>query len=1802
LSLVAAVELLERRQLLSGIMVGYDTFQLQQPSQAAPPVVLDVLANDYGMAGGLTISSTASPAHGSVSIERADPNNPGGHDRLSLLLDPTFAGTDSFTYTVADADGDQATATVTLTINGGTAFPIGGYLSPAMTNIDTSVGQDFSGNIFGSGSSASSSATGVASTGMSMSTGSTLPSLDPSTLWPIGSPESMSTVAVGGTGFSSGPQPSTGVPSSVDPLTMMNGDTNGGSLLLSAGGSISLPTSTNPALVTADSSPGSATTGIANPAGLPSSILTTVQSTGTVDGAGMSMGSPDNTPLMLAMMSGAGGAGGTGANQAGANGAGVTAPLGTTGGDGGPQTDAEKEAARENFLDAAKIATKEQEAKAAALKISQDWQDKLNSAQASLSADIQKLIDDELADRKATKLGNLDKAKQSAKNQADANQAVEDKFNSQQKAAQDELKSKTDKADADFNAAKDAANTLHQQTVDAAQSKFDSTTASANAEFATEVDTANSDYATGMAAIDSSWSSALADAESTYAATEGASATAFESAMAAAGTSYDAMQSAAKSAWDAIQAAYSNVTIDWNLIGADSTFVTDRDAANSAFDTELDRISNDLQSKVATATGNYSTSMNNAKTEFDGKLNGANTKYDEQSAGAVTAYNNAVNLASKTFNDGVTTERTDLNAALTKAESNHSKAISDGDKAYSDAVSDAESAYNTAVDKAKDAYRKFLVTTYGDENSAGSLVESRWGLEAGFLESLFHAADAYTQSIKNLNAPINVEVVAGISSYDTTVRGAVADARAEAMKSFKTYQDAVAARKETYRAAEKALQLAMEGMTPVEYMMAGMQYQTQVNELKRAFLVGLADDEVKFVTDVEMQNAALVTAERGAAKTWVDKVADTEYDSRNTYITATADRQKAQNLAGATFVKGLASQDIATQQATQAKLADLEDAIAKASETRQKSLATAQKEHTEALATAETNYAADAKLAIDAYVTNANGLWKDLEADIQKADADVVDALTKAANTWTTTVTAAQTKLTQDQSKAYETLTNSVWTEYMASVGESITANEARTSAISTAAVAAAHRVYSDPDSWAVVDGALAYTNSISSAYDTAITSMIGAAGGYVTSVTSAAASHDNSITSAAEAAANGQQSLESSKSAALHNANEKKERTLADAKQALDSSLLKAELAKEASLTRAAATQATARAAAAKRFADDDAAARCEAVIDQNAAARREFKALTTDQIAEFNQLVDAKLKSANTLVDKKASTDRPLAKDYRDAVKAAAKQGVADSAVVTSKRAAAAVQEIRDRKARLDDPVGRPSQSFSGFDVASFNVDADGPMRAACLGQQQLDWLDRVLPPLRSNAPNDMMMQMYHRDEFIAPLNIARSHLQLLAGAPDAIDPPRLNAYQFSSAPADAMQLNLGDLRKQWNITKQPSWSDLLDDPDLKDQLLAELTNALGDRAAKFLEQQGAATAKPVLQDAVAGWKFSFASLTQSFTDEYGTHTWAGPDFVVDTVARTITINTSRNADNVGVRAATDSEINAAIAAAANSPQTTTHGTGITPLDSVAAAAFDAFVSHPNAGNTLRLATAALQIGGGIVAILAPDPTLATKVIGTYSIGVGTDEALAAITGLISGEHVRSSREQGVDYFTQDQQLTDKILFVTDLGIDGFDAYQTSRAWMKNRDVFHGGPTFNTQPPPFDVNRIQEFGRLTPDRMENCLNSAIAMDSSLNGRLASALPTNGVNTLSDLKRYTEAPGMRMRGFSQIEKQMAELGPGATGIIAGQRRTAMGFSRPGHMFNVFVDEAGVVRFVDGQGTPILNGYSEITLFITNTP
>jgi len=57
----------------------------------------------------------------------------------------------------------------------------------------------------------------------------------------------------------------------------------------------------------------------------------------------------------------------------------------------------------------------------------------------------------------------------------------------------------------------------------------------------------------------------------------------------------------------------------------------------------------------------------------------------------------------------------------------------------------------------------------------------------------------------------------------------------------------------------------------------------------------------------------------------------------------------------------------------------------------------------------------------------------------------------------------------------------------------------------------------------------------------------------------------------------------------------------------------------------------------------------------------------------------------------------------------------------------------------------------------------------------------------------------------------------------------------------------------------------------------------------------------------------------------------------------------------------------------------------------------------------------------------------------------------------------------------------------------------------------------------------------------------------------------------------------------------MSSLGPGARGIVY------VGGSKPGHVFNVVVNQRGQVKFLDGQtGAPAsFAGYTDLRLLIT---
>ncbi len=79
-------------------------------TSAGSPGSVNVLTNDVGLSGTLTVTSVTQGAKGSVTI--------GSGGLVTYTTSTLVAGTDSFNYTVTDSAGDSATATVNVTILG----------------------------------------------------------------------------------------------------------------------------------------------------------------------------------------------------------------------------------------------------------------------------------------------------------------------------------------------------------------------------------------------------------------------------------------------------------------------------------------------------------------------------------------------------------------------------------------------------------------------------------------------------------------------------------------------------------------------------------------------------------------------------------------------------------------------------------------------------------------------------------------------------------------------------------------------------------------------------------------------------------------------------------------------------------------------------------------------------------------------------------------------------------------------------------------------------------------------------------------------------------------------------------------------------------------------------------------------------------------------------------------------------------------------------------------------------------------------------------------------------------------------------------------------------------------------------------------------------------------------------------------------------------------------------------------------------------------------------------------------------
>ena len=92
--------------------------------------LVDVLANDTDIDSAvLTLTSVSSASHGSVVIESG---------QVRYTPNTGFAGSDSFTYTIADGDGGSAGSSVTVSILVHNTPPVANADS-AETNEDTSV-------------------------------------------------------------------------------------------------------------------------------------------------------------------------------------------------------------------------------------------------------------------------------------------------------------------------------------------------------------------------------------------------------------------------------------------------------------------------------------------------------------------------------------------------------------------------------------------------------------------------------------------------------------------------------------------------------------------------------------------------------------------------------------------------------------------------------------------------------------------------------------------------------------------------------------------------------------------------------------------------------------------------------------------------------------------------------------------------------------------------------------------------------------------------------------------------------------------------------------------------------------------------------------------------------------------------------------------------------------------------------------------------------------------------------------------------------------------------------------------------------------------------------------------------------------------------------------------------------------------------------------------------------------------------------------------------------------------------------
>jgi RHS repeat-associated protein len=183
-------------------------------------------------------------------------------------------------------------------------------------------------------------------------------------------------------------------------------------------------------------------------------------------------------------------------------------------------------------------------------------------------------------------------------------------------------------------------------------------------------------------------------------------------------------------------------------------------------------------------------------------------------------------------------------------------------------------------------------------------------------------------------------------------------------------------------------------------------------------------------------------------------------------------------------------------------------------------------------------------------------------------------------------------------------------------------------------------------------------------------------------------------------------------------------------------------------------------------------------------------------------------------------------------------------------------------------------------------------------------------------------------------------------------------------------------------------------------------------------------------------------------------------------------------------------------------------------------------------------------------------------------------------------AGAHLRQAQDQG---YAQGQALSEEVeKGLSDPGVQvmlmGFGNLASSET------------TLDTLLEAGSIRLINRGFPLLKGSTQNCVNCAIAVDATLAGRPASALP-GSVTPISVLEKTFGTTFGSPTSIGNIENQLLRAGNGSRGIVFGESASG----GVGHVVNA-VNQGGVVRFLDGQRgvSAIFQGFKNFRLLRTN--